>query len=210
MKVNIHPLLQKMQENNFTLLQQHNPNVELELVIDKRGSGDHGIKTLLERVTHVAPIRQALIDDHLKDYHDYVFMMDSDITYYNLNIIQELYEDAGNDIIAPMVLLNIRVPFFYDTAGFVEMNGKHVSNHSPFFSLRSFEKKREMLSVGAFYIIPSKVFREGAKYAVPENARWTEHNHLCQSARALGHKVYCREDLTVLHADLNQFGEKYH
>jgi hypothetical protein len=174
----------------------------LQIVVDERGSGDAHITTHDDRQSHIARIRQSILNDVLQAEHKDVFWMDADIVYFDVRIFQKMMK-FENAIVAPMVLLNnskdhLGITFFYDLAGFIE-NGRWANRTAPYLS-RNYTVI-EMDSVGAFYKVPARVYHSGAFYYPV--AGYTEHYSVCEFARRkLGMKVLCDARMEVYHHDL--------
>lgn len=177
-----------------------------QIIVDERGSGDGEIKSLDERQSHIAMIRQSILNDVLRPSHQDVFWLDADVIEFEVGIIGELmkHRDA---IAAPMVLRRRgKVDVFYDTAGFVK-DGVWANVFWPFF--KSEDPVLEMESVGAFYRIPARVFFTGAFYHPV--AGFTEHYSVCEFARRkMGMKVLCDRRFSAHHANLPEYGDKTH
>lgn len=192
-KKNIHPAIRQLAEQQLQ-------SIGCEFVLDDRGPGDADITGLSSRAEHVAHIRQEIVNENLKSHHDFIFMVDADVKYFG-DIPRRLIALGGNNVVAPLVLLDKMGSRFYDTAGFVS-NGKWASHLPPYF------EGDELDSVGCCYIIPAEVFRRGACY-LPSDA-YTEHYSVCQFAKRMGYKVSCARELVVCHLFLTDYGEKWH
>jgi hypothetical protein len=180
----------------------------LQIVVDERGSGDGHVETLDERQSHIAKIRQSILEDVLRQEYQDVFWMDADILDFEVGVIGKMmaYRDI---IVAPMVLKKHDQRLeesYYDTAGFVE-NGQWASEMSPYFKQTC--DVIELDSVGAFYKVPARVYHSGAFYYPV--AGYVEHYAVCEFAkRRMGMKVLCDTRLKVFHVRLEAYGDKTH
>lgn len=203
-KPNIHPKIKEDQLWQLEKMEGANPELELEVIVDMRGSGDRHIRNLDERVIHNAGIRQGMIDEYLTD-HDYVLWIDSDIVLYPIDIPTSLLEYGKGNVCAPLVLLDGYHKRFYDLAGFLHKDQtgklKWADMNPPYFP------GNEMESVGAFVMFPAKVFKEG-KFS--PTSGFTEWLSVCQHAKRLGYKVLACRELTVWHINLADYGESWH
>jgi hypothetical protein len=85
-KPNLHPALKRS-----TRKLAANPAHRFTLVLDSRGAGDAHVRSLDERAENTAPIRQALVDQHLAG-HDYVLWIDADVVDYPRDLPSRLIE----------------------------------------------------------------------------------------------------------------------
>jgi len=198
---------------------EHKGNA-VDLVIDERPVDDSSFKHLdglayfNARCRHAMPhLRQSIIDDYLGE-HDYVLWIDADVIVSPVDVLEKLIElskSLGGAIVAPKVM-SMKDPYwFYDTGGFIEdRGGKHgwASNMPPYFEGRRLEQ--ELVSVGAFYLVPSDVYRSGGRHKwLCDNT--TDHYSICRHASDMGRKVVCDMKMSVWHADLSKYeGEKDH
>jgi hypothetical protein len=161
------------------------------------------VRNLDDRQSHIAVIRQSILNDVLRPEHQDVFWMDSDISDFDVSVIEKMRE-YENAIIAPMVLWESRNEvLFYDLAGFIE-DGRWARQHHPYFNQKG--DVVELDSVGAFYKVPAEVYRAGAFYYPV--AGYVEHYSICEFARRrMGMKVLCDTRLKVFHIDLTYYGE---
>jgi len=188
----------------ITLQKMQRPGVEI--VVDSRGDGDNGIRSLEERSRHVGDVMNSLIDDYLKPYHSHVLMMDSDLDEFPEDLPFQLMDTAkGKAIVAPMVLSAWGYPRYYDVAGFVE-NGKWARMWPPYFDQK--ERIIELDSVGCCYMVPADILKGGARLEYVQG--FTQHYGLCKKAKEMGFKVKCDTGLKVRHADLTKYGEQIH
>ena len=66
----------------------------------------------------------------------------------------------------------------------------------------------ELDSVGCCYVIPTAVYRAGARYADTPGA--TEHLAVCQAVRRQGRRVLAHVGIRATHAYLPDYGEALH
>ena len=182
----------------------------VQVVRDFRGSGDEaltgmsGMPGLNARVRRMAPIRQAIVDDHLRPWHSHVVWFDADVIRYPPDLPALFVDRHPNAVSAPRVLANETQ--WYDTAGFIDRDGKWASLHPPFF--RSQGEILDLLGVGCVYCVPAGVYREGGRHEPDDE--YTEHRSVCTKAREMGLRVLCDTSLTAYHAHLQDFGEAGH
>lgn len=203
-KPNLHPRLKARCEAMAARLPAANPVHRISIVQDDSGPGDRGITTLAERASHLAEIRQAMVERHLRD-HDYVFWIDADIVAYAAALPSVLVKRCPAGIAAPLVLLKTRQRHFYDTAGFVEA-GCRARCLPPYFDQPG--PVFDLDSVGCIYMVPANAYRNGARHeSTPGH---TEHYSLCRQAKQMGLPVRAFGDLAAYHADLARIGEGWH
>lgn len=203
-KPNIHPQLNEHIRGLMKHLPLANSSHTFDIVFDSRGSGDEKISRHIDRCNNMATVRQGMIDDHLAD-HDAVFWFDADIIKFPLDLPTQLINRGRGGISAPVVVLDGHPHRMYDIAGFVE-KGQWSKIDFPWF--RQLGPIYELDSVGACYLVPAKVYRDGGRHEKTET--YTEHWSICQKARHMGLSVLAFADLVAVHADLNNFGEKWH
>jgi hypothetical protein len=90
-KPNLHPALKRSTRKLAEALPAANPAHRFTLVLDSRGAGDAHVRSLDERAENTAPIRQALVDQHLAG-HDYVLWIDADVVDYPRDLPSRLIE----------------------------------------------------------------------------------------------------------------------
>jgi hypothetical protein len=175
------------------------------IVREFAGPGDKDINGFTERVRHLAPIRQRMIEKYLDDTYSHVFWLDSDIVHYPPSIIGDLLQTSTTDIVAPAVYLERAGERWYDTAGFIE-DGRWANLYPPHFSQEG--PIISLDSVGCMYVVPADLYREGARHEYVHGL--TDHYSVCRFARDHGRKVLCDMRLRVYHARLARFGEVPH
>lgn len=163
-----------------------------------------------------ATARNMLIDNCLKDEHDYVLWMDVDLVKVPADLIEQLLKVSEEAIVAPFVYVEKRNEYaqadwdnggwFYDTGGFC----RGIEFAHPFWP--HFQGYAggliELSSVGCCYIVPAWLYRKGLRYSVTGNE--VEHLSFCDSARQAGVRVFATDETHVLHAFLPRHGEQWH
>jgi glycosyltransferase involved in cell wall biosynthesis len=142
----------------------------------------------------ISPIRQGMIDDYLKESHDYVFWIDADLIYYPANLPSQLIDRNPSGISAPLVFLEGEGERFFDTAGFVE-NKIWCKIYRPFFKQEGPIYNLE--SVGCIYLVPANIYRDGAKHTITQG--FTEHMSVCLFAIKQSLPVQAFDDLIAIH-----------
>jgi len=179
----------------------------VQIVVDSRGPGDAGIASNAARCDQLAEIRNALVRDYLRPEHLHVLVMDADIIEFPADLPQQLRKIAGdNAIVGAACYVEGCFPRWYDTGGFIEA-GERARHYPPHFNQSG--PLIELDSVGACYIAPARLFREGALYDAA-NPKYTDHYSVCQKAKKLGMKVLCDMRIRVSHADLTKYGIAWH
>jgi hypothetical protein len=134
---------------------------------------------------------QQMIDPIVETH---VLLADSDVVKMPKNIIQKL-KLQDKDIIAPYVWMRDHIPpLFYDTHIF-RVNGKRFHPFKPPQPKESFRVD----SVGTFFLVKSKVFKEISYRDYP-------HLSFCNDARAKGYEVWVDPRLKVWHLDITRLG----
>lgn len=192
------------------------------VVIDERGPAAAPRVEHPWRVAALASIRQAMIDQHLGDER-WIFWVDLDMADYPANLIASLVSRAGGGIAAPMIFMaDATAPQgglrFYDLAGFVE-EGRWADASPPYF--RQPGPVYDLQSVGSCYLVPSGIYRRGARHeqdigshkwiashggSAADTPRrdwhhqaYTEHHSVCAFARREGLPVRAFADLVAFH-----------
>jgi hypothetical protein len=148
-----------------------------------------------------------LAEVHL-DKYDYLLWIDADIVAYPLNMPWLLIEANPNGVSAPLVLMEHSVNFF-DTGAFVKHGGystppcterRHMQRTYPYFPDGEHpEYVVEMDGVGAVTMVPTDIYKAGAKYE--HNLDWTQHHSICRKAREMGRKVVACRHIVAFHAN---------
>jgi Flp pilus assembly protein TadD len=204
-KPNLHPLLKERAHALAGRLPGANPGHRLDVVFDESSPGDGPVAGLEARVRHTAPIRQRMIDRHLKPDHEAVLWVDADLVAYPADLPTELLRRNPGGVSAPVVLLDHHPDRFYDVAGFVEQ-GRWARLTPPWFDQPGLAF--DLDGVGCLYLVPAEVYRTGGRHvSVPG---YTDHLAVCTHARRLGMPVRAYADLRAYHAFLPDFGEPFH
>jgi hypothetical protein len=216
-KKNISPQLDRLAQIQSNRLPEANPYHWVTVVLDRRGPGDNmgvpgGCFPQPSRAQSLARLRQAMVDDYLKD-NDFVLWIDADISEYPADLPSRLVERCGGGIAAPLVLhapsVNPSGQFtesdFYDTLGFKENGGK-ARNKPPWFDQPG--PVYDLTSVGCVYLVPRAVYDAGGRHDFILGE--TEHYSVCQKAREMGLPVRAFDDLRAYHAYLPDYGECWH
>eukprot|EP01047_Picozoa_sp_COSAG01_P049087 COSAG01_NODE_4832_length_4703_cov_16.848610_2_plen_283_part_00 len=117
------------------------------------------MKTKLSGRTVLATIRNIVIHDYLKPFHDYVLWLDADVVKYPPNLVERLHATNPDGVTAPLVVIESsdeewyhkqvcgkptcphgtvcgrphcpRAKMFYDRAAFIT-SGANITNHEAF------------------------------------------------------------------------------
>ncbi len=155
------------------------------------------------KIPYAAPqaaARNALLDAHLKTFHDYVMWIDADLVDYPADIIRRLYSVNPFGITAPAVLIE-GGDTFYDTYGFVE-DGHKVRPRPPYFD--NTDTVIPMEAVGCAYLAPAWLYLAGYRYSTTPDH--TEHYSIMREAKAHNIKIVCDTNTVVYHANLPKYG----
>lgn len=202
-------------------LEEANPDLDLDVQIVR--TPIH-IPDASPIYTRHAVVRNHVIDTRLRNKHDFVLWIDSDLCDYPADIPSLLLETnellirdgkvEHGAIVAPVVTLDKHGDRFYDIGGFIE-GGKRANLYPPWFSQEG--PLVELDSVGCLYLIPAWLYKAGIRYAPPPLGLYYEQdNRLCayvvehysvmQGARAQGVRVFARTDIRAVHAFLPDYG----
>jgi hypothetical protein len=159
------------------------------IVYDETGQAPPRGSTFPHRLAAMTPLRQAMVDRHLRD-EKWVFWVDADLVDYPANLLEELISRAEGGIAAPLVLMegDVSEPAypagfgpgrFYDIAGFIE-NGRWARFTQPYFDQPGPVYRLD--SVGCCYLVNADLYRWGAKHEldhaskafIAENREWPE------------------------------------
>ena len=163
-----------------------------------------------------AAARNLLINNHLRADHDYVLWVDVDIVWYPENLVESLLGIVDRYsrpiIVAPMVMVEKLDPalppseenggWFYDVGGFI-FRGEQTNRWYPHWP--STDAFLSMDSVGACYLVPAFLYRQGVRYC-PEGDS-VEHNSFMKLARQHGVQPIAHTKLEVHHAYLPKYGQ---
>lgn len=148
------------------------------LVYDDTGEAPPRGATFPHRLAALTPLRQAMIERHLRN-EQWVFWVDADLVEYPANLIDELVARAEGGIAAPLVLMEGDVSEaaypagfgpgrFYDIAGFVE-NARWAQFTPPYFD--QIGPVYRLDSVGCCYLVNADLYRWGARHELDYAAR---------------------------------------
>ena len=153
-----------------------------------------------------AMIRNYMLDTYLKDQHDYVFWVDSDLIDYDADLPTRLLEANPGGITAPLALLSETSGFtdrFYDIGGFIE-KGHRARMWRPWFDQTG--DVIDLDSVGCCYLAPAQLYRDGVRYSPPPTDYYVEHWSVMKQARDRGYRVRCLTTCAAVHAWLPDYG----
>jgi len=159
------------------------------IVYDNTGEAPPRGSTFPQRLAAMTPLRQAMIDRHLRD-EKWIFWVDADLVEYPANLLEELISRAEGGIAAPLVLMegDLSEPAapagfgpgrFYDIAGFIE-SGRWARFTQPYFDQPGPVYRLD--SVGCCYLVNADLYRWGAKHEldyaskafIAENRVWPD------------------------------------
>lgn len=128
----------------------------------------------LERFDKLAILRNMLIKLGLKNKHDYVLFIDSDIIFDKDLIIKLVNSIEKNraDVIAPLITIEkfrtFDNDYFYDQLAYIDKNGKNLTHYFPYIPIENnneieikkiiYKEPIDMQSVGACYLAKSELF----------------------------------------------------
>lgn len=159
--------------------------------------------------------RNNLILNNLTDWHTHVLWLDADLVRVPVDLIERLLDVSERAIVAPFVFverIKAGVPsipnggWFYDTGGFIDLDGHAANEIAPHFDNYT-GGVIELSSVGCCYLVPAEIYRQGARYKPVGDE--VEHQSFMRQARELGHKIMATDALNVLHAYLPKYGETW-
>lgn len=157
-------------DNTWRVLKKFCENIkykyDIEHTLEK-----NDINQSLERFDKLAILRNMLIKLGLKNRHDYVLFVDSDIIFDKDIIIKLVNSIEKNkaDVVAPLITIEkFRTydnDYFYDQLAYIDKNGKNFTHHFPYVPIDEIEIKKiiykepiDMQSVGACYLAKSELF----------------------------------------------------
>lgn len=144
-----------------------------------------------------------MLEQYLKEKHDYVLWIDSDLVDYPADIPTLLYEANPSGITAPLALLDKCGERFYDIGGFIE-NGRRFSMAKPYCSQDG--PVWELDSVGCLYLAPASLYQSGIRYAPPSSDYYVEHWSVMQQAKKRGVRILALRDVVCKHAYMPDYG----
>ncbi len=192
----------------------------------------------MDRFTKLAILRNMLIKFGLRNYHDYVLMIDSDtIPQKTLlhHLIQSL-EANYSDVMAPLVFIedfrNYKDEYMYDTLAFIDSNNENFKHYYPHNTETTNKDLIKMNSVGTCYIAKSEVYNindfkdfsitkcyteSHNKYLLSYEGMDTDTNIptseqviFFKKLKQKGFQVYVDSNIKILHINLEKLGMKWH
>lgn len=192
----LHPQLLQRYEARVAAL----PGIDVQWD-DRPWLADHGGENYWGRF---ARGRQRVVDERLRDEHDWVLWIDSDLDF-EPDLLWRLLATSERAVVSPVIVIE-NDGRQYDTAG-----------TRPSFEQRSSDRPPEpgiyeMYSVGGCVLVPAEVHRQVSFAAQPDsdttaNTEWTS---LCQGAWNRGYPVLWNTMIRVEHANLPSYGEAWH
>jgi len=164
--------------------------------------------------------RNAVLDRiNLNDW-DYLFWPDADLIDYPSDIISRFIKLNPEGITAPLVLIEGGATF-YDYTAYLEkgtdhiqptrmqrLDGRNLNPAYPYWSTGEPNAQLvEMDCVGAINLIPSWIYKLGARYE--NHLAFTDHYPVCKCCRDKGRLVLCDRGTITFHADLPKWGHNW-
>lgn len=198
----LHPALWARMTALHAELPRANPGLRLDIAVSPNSIHPPAGS---DAFTAHAQARNELLARYLRPDHAYVLWIDADVVAYPPDLPTRLLAVHPAAVVAPIVLIE-GTQTFYDVYGFRALGGEPVmATWAP----RSEDTTSVPLSeVGTCYLVPAEVYRCGAEYAPTPGH--TEHYAVMAAARAWGWPVLCDPTMTIEHADLSQYGERWH
>lgn len=154
------------------------------------------------RIARLAHLRNKILNEAVNE-QDYVFWIDSDIVKFPPDMLKRFIAH-DLDIIAPYVLIDGQKKF-YDTLAF-RFGKKRFSPQFPYCAAGRDGHVFEANSVGSCYLVKRKVYDANVRYG----DQISEQVSFCFTARDKGFKIWVDPKITVLHVNLEQYGENWH
>lgn len=189
-------------DNTYVKLEQWMGAYKYNIVLHKKD-----INTEMSKYKRLAALRNRALELGLKEYHDYVMMIDSDISFKE-DLLQRLVtslERTDGVMIAPMIYVE-NTEFFHDTLAFVK-DGINFENIYPYHeALHRYSGIVDMDSVGDCFLVRADVIKN-VKF---EGDGQSEQIGFCQNIRKWGGKIFMDKRIAVYHADLPKYGLSWH
>jgi hypothetical protein len=153
-----------------------------------------------------AMVRNYMLDTYLRDEHDAVLWVDSDLVEYDAALPSLLHAANPGGITAPLALLSPTSGWadrFYDIGGFIE-DGRRAQMWRPWFEQQG--DVIELDSVGCCYLAPAELYRAGARYAPPPTDYYVEHWSVMRQAKQRGYRICALTTARAIHAWLPDYG----
>ena len=133
------------------------------------------------------------LEDSLSTPSEFTLWVESDLTF-PCDLI-ELLMEPNQDIVAPIVMLG---QIFYDSWGFRDLSGQRISTLAKLQALpRGPGPLTELSSVGSCLLFRSSLLTQGVR--IPSGYENGLLVGFCQAARTRGARVFCRNDVAILH-----------
>lgn len=211
MKSDLHPILKRRYMNIVSKLVEAT-NYHVDVGYYREGTNGQGYNQ--ERYSLVANARNATLDTYLKDYHDYVFWLDSDVLFVSdYDIINKMVDisKCNKSVVGIRNHLDGQMPMWYDIAGYVQ-GGNWFKQQPPYCKYDRLNNYNNTLtvpgldSVGLCYLIPACVYQE-QRYEITEG--YTEHYSVCAKAKELGYNIECILSEYVVHCNHSEYLAHY-
>jgi hypothetical protein len=158
-------------DNTFDIIKKFCKDIkfeyEINYILEK-----FNLQDSLERFQKLAILRNMLIKIGLRNSHNYILMVDSDLTFNNNLIIKlvESIEKNNADVVAPLIMIEkfrtFGNDYFYDTLATLDNKGKNFDHYFPYIDkdnikgIKNLINNRpiDMNSVGTCYLIKAELY----------------------------------------------------
>jgi hypothetical protein len=157
--------------------------------------GPRGAPTcfMQERAVSWARACNMALEQSLKTPSEFTLWVESDLSF-PCDLI-ELLMEPNQDVVAPIVMLGAN---FYDSWGFRDLAGKCITTLAELQALRRGPGPlTELSSVGSCLLLRSSLLDVGIR--MPPRYENGLLVGFCQDARASGARVFCRQDVAIIH-----------
>ena len=145
-----------------------------------------------------------MLDIYLHPSHTHVLWVDADLVEYPADLATRLHALHSNGIVAPFPMIE-NTARFYDVRGFLDTTGRYAHPWHPYLAGGDLIP---MQAVGCCYLAPAQIYLAGVRYRTTQGE--TEHYSVCRWAREAGYAVLAVRTLVVQHANLPEYGERWH
>lgn len=146
-----------------------------------------------ERSIAWARVANLALEESLLIQSEFTLWVESDLSF-PCDLIELLLE-PNVDIVAPIIMLG---SFFYDSWGFRDLSGRRIGSIRELQALpQGPGPLTELSSVGSCLLFRSSLLAQGIR--LPSGYENGLLVGFCLAARALGARVFCRNDVAVVH-----------
>jgi hypothetical protein len=170
----------------------------------------------------VGRVRNRVLSQINLSTYTHLLWLDADVIRYPADMPSRLLAANADGMTAPLVLVDHWGERFYDWAAFIERGtahiergnrwriaGRNLQHDPPYWAEAPATELVEMDCVGTVTLVPTDIYRQGARYD-PQEPAYTDHWPIAAACLARGRRVICHRGVVAYHANLPEYGEAWH